>query len=187
MTRSIARNKKPPSSEPITIETDPINLSSPPVSPSKKTSKKTIEDFADILSSQKYSSHEVSWVISDLKKEKGKGVLPEPQEEAYVPVDDFISHSVASDPLEKPSAAKFKNQTEKLKEDVMIVEVLERHLKQENGNLKERVHKLQDKYDHLKVKYKELKKQLKKRDRECLELKSLFELAKANSPSLSKL
>jgi len=46
-----------------------------------------------------------------------------------VPVDDFISHSVASDLLKDPSAAKFENLTEKLKEDVMIAKVLERHLK----------------------------------------------------------
>lgn len=69
----------------------------------------------------------------------------------------------------------------------MIVEVLKRHLNQENGNLKERVHKLQDKYDHLKFKYKELNKKLKKRYRECLELKSQLELTKSNSPSPSKL
>jgi len=138
MTRGMSwQNKKPPSSEPMTIETDPINLSSPSGSLSKKNPKKILEDFAKIMSSQKYSSHEVSRVISDLKKEKCKRVMPKPQEEASVHVDEFVSHSVASG---EPSTSKFKNQNENLKEDVMIAEVLEIHLKQENGNLKDRVH-----------------------------------------------
>jgi len=80
MTRGMSwQNKKPPSYEPMTIETDLINLSSPSSSPLKKTSKKTLEYFIDIMSSHKYSSDDFSRVISDLKKEKGKGVLPEPQ------------------------------------------------------------------------------------------------------------
>jgi len=46
---------------------------------------------------------------------------------------------------------------------------------------------LQDKYDHLKRKHKGLKKQIKKKDKECLDLKSQLELAKSNSSSPSKL
>ena len=132
----------------------------------KEPSKHSAEELAKTLRFAEYTSKEINQFFSSSKKDKTKAASPTPQPDIFT----FASQTIDSDPVAEPSTAKDDNLIDKLREDIRIAEVLESHLKKENGVLKDRIHTLQDKYISLKRKYKTIRKQLKQKDNECVEL-----------------
>ena len=104
-----------------------------------------------------YTSEEINQFFSSPKKDEVKATSPTPQPNTFT----FSSQTTNSDPMVEPLAVKDDNLIDKLKEDIRIAEVLESHLKKENGVLKDRINTLQDTYDNLKKKYKTIRKYLK--------------------------
>jgi len=130
--------KKLPSPQPMNTKTKPINLATPIGSPMKEPSKHSAEELVETLRFADYTSEEINQFFSSSKKDKTKAASPTPQPHIYT----FASQTADSDPVEDPSTVKDDNLIDKLREDIMIAEVLESHIKKENSVLKDRVHTL---------------------------------------------
>ena len=164
--------KKPRSPSPHLkdISVEPIDLSTP--SPVKEPPEKLVKDPPIVQDNiEETDQHDAANV-----KEDATAASPPPS--------PFDSHTFHSDPAEE-SILDNADLIAKLKEDVKIAEVLERHIKEENTTLKERIHILQDKYDGFKRKYKFLKRQLKEKNKQCLELQQQLDLLKSMPSSSS--
>jgi len=114
--------------------------------------------------------------VADNTKENVTAVSPPPS--------PFDSPTLNSGPAAE-STLDSEDLIGKLKEDIKIAEVLERHIKDENSTLKERIHTIQDKYDGLKRKYKLLKRQLKEKNNKCIELQQQLDSVKSMPSSSS--
>jgi len=165
LTRSMMKKPRSPSPQPVDTSTEPINLSTP--SPIKEPPEKLAEEppFAhDTI-------EEVDQCVADNTKEKVTAVSPPPS--------TFDSQPTAE------STIGSEDLIGKLKEDIKVAEVLERHIKEENSTLKGRIHTIQDKYDGLKRKYKLLKRQLKEKNNKCIELQQQLDSVKSMPSSSS--
>jgi hypothetical protein len=172
-TRRLTRSmlKKPRSLSPHLEDAsvEPIDLSTP--SPVKEPPEKLAEE----LPIEQDNVEETNQHVAANAKEDATAVSsPSP----------FDSHTLHSDPVEE-SILDNEDLIAKLKEDVKIAEVLERHIKEENATLKERIHVIQDKYDGFKRKYKLLKRELKKKNKQCLELQQQLDSIKSMPSSSS--
>jgi len=172
-TRRLTRSmlKKPRSLSPHLKDTsvEPIDLSTPSLvkePPEKLVAEPPIEQ--DNI--EETNQH----VAANVKEDATAVSSPPP----------FDSHTLHSDPAEE-SILDNEDLIAKLKEDVKIAEVLERHIKEENTTLKERIHVIQDKYDGFKRKYKLLKRQLKEQKNKCLELQQQLDSIKSMPSSSS--
>ena len=164
------------------VPTEPINLSTPSNSPIKEPSNLSPKKLAETLRFVDYTPEEVDQFLSDTTKDKVEVASPPPD------VSILDSKTVNSEPAAETSTIGNDDLIEKLKEDIKVVEVLERHIKEENSTLKDRIHTVQGKYDGLKKKYKMLKRQLKEKTNKCVELQQQLDTFKAtNSSSPTKL
>ena len=175
LTRSMVKKKRSPSPQPMDVSTEPINLSTPSPSPIKEPPNISPKKLAETLRFANYTTEEVDQFIADNTKEKDKASSPPPS--------TFDSQTINSGPAAETSTIGNDDLIKKLKEDLKVVEVLERHIKEENSTLKGRIHTVQDKYDSLKKKYKMLKRQLKEKTNKCVELQQQLDSVKATPSS----
>ena len=153
----MAKKKKSPSPQHMNVPTEPINLTTPSSSPIKEPSNISAEKLAQTLHFAEYTTEEIDQFFSTTVKDKARAASPTPPPN----VSTFASKTIDSEPAAETSTVKDDNLIDKLREDIRVAEVLERHIKKENSTLKGKIHTVQDKYDILKKKYKTLKKQLK--------------------------
>jgi len=170
LTRSMLKKPRSPSPHLKNISVEPINLSTP--SPVKELPEKLVEEPPI----EQDNIEETDQHVAANVKEDATAVSPPPS--------PFDSHILHSDPAEE-SILDNEDLIAKLKEDVKIAEVLERHIKEENSTLKERIHVTQDKYASFKRKYKLLKRELKEKNNKCLELQQQLDSLKSTPSSSS--
>jgi len=164
LTRSMLKKPRSPSSPLKDASTEPVDLSTP--SPIKEPSEKLAEEPPFVHN----DIEEMDKCVDDNTTENVTAVPPSPSL--------FDSHTLNSGPAAE-STLDSEDLIRKLKEDIKIAEVLERHIKEENSTLKERIHVIQDKYASFKRKYKLLKRQIKEKNNQCLELQQQLDSIKS--------